>query len=40
MKTQCIPSQLNLQELDHPKVVVNNDSDVNTSDGGLLLLGK
>ena len=40
MKTQCNPLQLNLQGLDHRKIVVRNDSDVNTSDGGLLLLGQ
>ena len=40
MGTQCNPLQLNLQGLDHRKIVVRNDSDVNTSDGGLLLLGQ
>jgi len=40
MKTQCNPLQLNLQGLDQRKIVVTNDSDVNTSDGGLLLLGQ
>ena len=40
MKTQCNPLQLDLQGLDHRKIVVRNDSDVNTSDAGLLLLGQ
>ena len=40
MNTQCNGQQLTLQGLDNRKIVVSNDSKVNSSDGGFLLLGK
>lgn len=40
MTTECNGQQLSLQGLDNRKIVVSNDSKVNSSDGGFLLLGK
>lgn len=40
MNTQCKAQQLILQGLDKRQIVVRNDSKVNSSDGGFLLLGK
>lgn len=40
MTTECTGAPLTLQGLDARKFVVSNDSKVNSSDGGLLLLGK
>ena len=40
MNTQCTSEQLILQGLDKRQIVVRNDSKVNSSDGGFLLLGK
>ena len=40
MNTQCSDRQLTLQGIDKRKIVIKNDASVNSSDGGLLLLGK
>ena len=40
MNTQCTGRQLTLQGLDKRKIVIENTGAVNSSDGGLLLLGK
>jgi hypothetical protein len=40
MNTQCKDQQLILQGLDSRNIIVSNDAKVNSSDGGLLLLGK
>ena len=40
MNTQCNDQQLTLQGLDQRNIIIKNDAEVNTSDGGLLLLGK
>ena len=40
MTTQCNGSQLTMQGLDGRQIVVRNDAKVNSSDGGLLLMGK
>lgn len=40
MNTQCKDLQLTLQGLDNRKIVVSNDARINSSDAGLLLLGK
>ena len=38
MKTECTPKQLELQGLGNRKIIVSNDGEVSTSDGGLILL--
>lgn len=38
MNTDCKPKQLELQGLGKRKIVITNDADVSTSDGGLILL--
>ena len=38
MNTECKPKQLELQDLGKRKIVITNDADVSTSDGGLILL--
>ena len=40
MNTQCNDQQLTLQGFDKRKIIIKNDASVNSSDGGLLLLGK
>lgn len=40
MSTQCNGQQLTLQGIDKRNIVIKNDASVNSSDGGLLLLGK
>ena len=40
MNTQCNDQQLALQGFDKRKIIIKNDASVNSSDGGLLLLGK
>jgi hypothetical protein len=40
MNTECNGAPLTLQGLDSRNIVVSNDAAVNSSDGGLLLLGK
>jgi len=38
MNTECTPKQLELQGLGKRKIVVSNDGELSTSDGGLILL--
>jgi hypothetical protein len=40
MNTQCTGSQQTLQGLDKRQIIISNDAKVNSSDGGLLLMGK
>jgi len=40
MKTECSNQQLTLLGFDMRKIVIKNDASVNSSDGGILLLGK